>query len=338
MSDIPAQTLTAPARRPLGAGWAGPRSNRPDAPMTFPFHTFLRISAAVAAIVASLAAAASPAEAGKARDYLNAPVNTWVTFYNFGHTESVSPVVGGAEFGITGVETDITSQSIILSRIIDVAGRTGGLSVILPWADINTSADRFRTDASGFGDLGLVAEVNLFGAPALSKEEFAAWTPETFASLHVVLSLPTGSYDPDDRINVGSNRLSLTPTVNYSYTPDAGRTWLETYPSVTLFGDNEDAPGGTLDRDPLFQIEGHASHNLTDKFWASADLYYALGGETQLGRMPQDDDANTLRLGVGMGVRVPYVGTLMLNYERVVAKPAGQPEGQSFRLTIARVW
>lgn len=306
--------------------------------MTSLLRTFPRPLPSVAVIATVLLAAAPPAEAGKARDYLNAPVNTWVTFLNFGYSESVSPVVGGAEFGVSDLETDVMSQSLILSRIVDVGGRTGGLSVILPRADIDAAAGPFRSGDSGLGDIGLVAEVNLFGAPALSKEAFARWTPETFASLHVVMTLPTGGHDRDDPINVGANRLSVTPTVNYSYTPDAGRTWLETYASATIYGDNADAPDGTLERDPLFQLEGHASRNLTDRVWASADAYYAVGGETRIGGMQRDDAANTLRLGVGLGIRVPHLGTVMMNYDRVVAKPAGQPEGQTFRLTIAKVW
>ena len=306
--------------------------------MTFPFRRPSACHLAAAVLTAGYVASGSPALAGKARDYLNAPVNTWVTFYNLGHSKSVSPVLGGADFGITGIETDITSQSVILSRIVDVAGRTGGLSVILPWADISASAGRYRAGASGIGDIGLSAEVNLFGAPALSKEEFARWTPETFASIHFVMTLPTGAYDPGEPVNVGSKRLSFTPTLNYSYTPDAGRTWLESYASVTLFTENNDAPGGPLDRNPLLQLEGHASRNLTDSFWLSTDMYYALGGETRQAGAARDDGADTLRLGAGFGIRIPHIGQLMLNYDRVVARPAGQPDGQSVRLTLARLW
>src|SRR6056297_2426879 len=289
---------------------------------------------------AALIMLAAPACAGKARDYLNAPVNTWVTFYNLGFSSSVAPVDGAADFGISNITTDITSQSLILSRIIDVGGRTGGLSLVLPHADIDVAAGPFGANNTGFGDIGLVAEVNIFGAPALSKEAFQQWEPETFASFHLLATFPTGAYDSDRPVNVGSNRWSLAPTINYSYTPDAGWTWLEVYATTRIFGDNDDAPGaaGTLEQRPLYQIELHASRNLTPNFWLTADAYYDQGGQTVLDGDGQDNAADTWRLGAGLGLRVGTVGTLFLNYDTTVSAPTGQPEGETFRLTLARLW
>src|SRR6056297_2239288 len=283
---------------------------------------------------------ATPAFAGKARDYLNAPVNTWVTFYNLGFSNSVAPVDGAAEFGISNVTTVITSQSLIVSRIIDVGGRTGGLSFVLPHADIDVAAGPFAAGESGIGDIGIVAEVNIFGAPALSKENFSQWDPETFASFHLMATFPTGAYNPNRSVNVGSNRWNLSPTINYSYTPDAGWTWLELYATTRVFGDNDDAPGaaGTLEQRPLYQIELHASRNLTPDFWLTADAYYDQGGQTVLDGDGQDNAADTWRLGAGLGLRVGTVGTLFLNYDTTVSAPTGQPEGETFRLTLARLW
>ena len=290
--------------------------------------------------VCSAILVAPPALAGKARDYLNAPVNTWVTFYNIALSNSVAAVDGAAEFGITNVDTDITSQSLILSRIVDVGGRTGGLSFVLPHADIDAAAGPFGAGDTGIGDIGIVAEVNVFGAPALSRDGFAQWQPETFASFHLMSTFPTGAYDSDKRVNVGSNRWSLAPTINYSYTPDAGWTWLEAYATLRFFGDNTDAPGtaDALKQDALYQIELHASRNVTPDFWLAADAYYQWGGETHLDGVGQDNAADTWSLGAGLGWRLPSVGTLFLNYESTVSSPAGQPEGDTIRLTLARVW
>lgn len=283
---------------------------------------------------------APPALAGKARDYLNAPVNTWVTFYNIALSNSVAAVDGAAEFGITNVNTDITSQSLILSRIVDVGGRTGGLSFVLPHADIDAAAGPFGAGDAGIGDIGIVAEVNVFGAPALSRDGFAQWQPETFASFHLMATFSTGTYDSDKRVNVGSNRWSLAPTINYSYTPDAGWTWPEAYATARFFGDNTDALGAAdaLEQRALYQIELHASRNLTPDFWLAADAYYHWGAETRLDGEAQDNAADTWSLGAGLGLRIASIGTFFLNYESTVSSPAGQPEGDTIRLTFARVW
>ncbi|NBC14729.1 MAG: transporter [Gammaproteobacteria bacterium] len=250
------------------------------------------------------------------------------------------PMSMGADYGIAGLMTDVTSQSLILSRILDLGGRTGGLSLVLPHADIDVAAGPFRGGAVGFGDIGIIAEVNLFGAPALGREAFADWTPETFASFHLLATLPTGAYDAEEPVNVGANRWSLAPTINYSFTPDDGWTWVEVYATARVFGDNTDAPGSAdrLEQRPLYQLELHASRNLTPDFWLTADAYYDRGGKTVLDGADQDNAADRWRLGAGLGLRLPSLGTLFLSYDTSVSAPAGQPDGEAVRLTLARAW
>jgi hypothetical protein len=275
------------------------------------------------------------AMAGKARDYLNAPKDTWVTFYNAGYSTSVTPVEGGEDFGVPEIGTNVWSQSVIITRVMDFWGHTGGVSVIAPYLDLSLDAGGYDTQQNGLADFSFAWEVNLFGAPALSKEEFASWTPETFASLHLVLTAPTGPYDANDVLNTGSNRWIFTPTVNYSYTPDEGLTWLEVYATAKVFSENH---ATNTRQDPLFLFEAHGSHNVTDNLWLSADAYYNVGGESYVDGVNQDDAANTLRLGVGSGLRLWSGAQLMLNYDQVVAKPTSQPEGRNVRLSLAQVW
>ena len=94
----------------------------------------------------------------------------------------------------------------------------------------------------------------------------------------------------------------------------------------------------SLTQKPLFLAEGHASRNLIPALWVSTDAYYNVGGETSIDGVEQNNAANTLRLGVGMGLSVWAGGDVILNYERVVAKPAGQPDAQAVRVTIRQVW
>jgi len=68
--------------------------------------------------------------------------------------------------------------------------------------------------------------------------------------------------------------------------------------------------------------------------WLSADAYYNVGGETKIDGIDQDDTANTLR---GMGLRVWRGADFIVNYERVVAKPSGEPDAQTVRFTIRQL-
>jgi Putative MetA-pathway of phenol degradation len=296
----------------------------------------------LAAIV--LCAAASPAFsiaafAGSARDYLNAPVDAWMITYNAGYVTSVTPEDG----------TDITSrtvskallQSVVLTRTMDFWGRAGGLSIVLPYAVANTSSNAFQASTNGVSDVAFLWQINLFGGPALTREQFRDFVPQTFSSFHLYIGTPLGTYDPTSPINPSANRWMVSPTINYSYTPDRGRTWIETYFNRQFVTNNDRffANGAqTLAQNPIFRVEEHISRDLTDRFWLSADAYYNVGGETSIDGTPQDNAASTLRIGAGMGLRLWRGADLGLNYERVVAKPAGEPDSQTIRLSLRQFW
>jgi Putative MetA-pathway of phenol degradation len=241
----------------------------------------------------------------------------------------------------SSIRSNVIAQSGVVTRTMDFWGRTGGMSVVLPYVYLNASSDEFRASNNGLSNLGFLFQVNIFGGPALTKEQFGSFVPQTFASFHLFVGTPVGTYDPTDPLSPSSNRWTFVPTVNYSYTPDKGWTWLETYLSTRVFTTNADYRVGgasSLTQKPLVVLEGHVSRNLIPSLWASIDTYYDVGGETSIDGVEQRNAADTLRLGVGIGWRIWSGGDLTVNYEGVVARPAGQPAAQEVSMTIRQVW
>jgi hypothetical protein len=279
------------------------------------------------------------ARAGSARDYLNAPVDTWLLTLNASYTTSVTPEDGTDT--IPGVRSNVFAQSIVLTRVMDFLGRTGGLSIVLPYAWIGTSAGPFRASTNGVSDVGFLFQMNIFGGPALTREEFRFFVPQTFSSFHLLVTTPLGTYEPTSPINPSANRWMISPTINFSYTPDQGWSWIETYVAGRFFGNNNNFlvnGAQTLSQKPLLRLEEHVSRNLTDALWLSIDAYYNLGGETNIDGLEQDNMANTVQLGAGMGLRLWQGADFVVNYERVVAKPASEPYSQTVRLTLRQLW
>ena len=279
------------------------------------------------------------ARAGSARDYLNAPVDTWLLTLNASYTTSVTPEDGTDT--IPGVRSNVFAQSIVLTRVMDFLGRTGGLSIVLPYAWIGTSAGPFRASTNGVSDVGFLFQMNIFGGPALTREEFRFFVPQTFSSFHLLVTTPLGTYEPTSPINPSANRWMISPTINFSYTPDQGWSWIETYAAGRFFSNNNNFlvnGAQTLSQKPLLRLEEHVSRNLTDALWLSIDAYYNLGGETNIDGLEQDNMANTVRLGAGMGLRLWQGADFVVNYERVVAKPASEPYSQTVRLTLRQLW
>jgi Putative MetA-pathway of phenol degradation len=289
--------------------------------------------------VAGSLALSTGTRAGSARDYLNAPVDSWLAIYNAGYTNAVTPEDGTDT--VPGVRSNVFAQSLVLTRIMDYWGRTGGVSIVLPYAFLDTTAGPFRASANGASDIGFLWQMNIFGGPALTRAEFQSFIPQTFSSFHLLVTTPIGTYNPTSPINPSANRWMVSPTVNFSYTPDQGWSWIETYVSGRFFTDNNNYlvnGAQTLSQKPILRLEEHLSRNVTNALWLSLDAFYNLGGETSIDGFGQDNMANTLRVGAGLGLRLWRGADLGLNYERVVAKPAGEPDSQTLRFTLRQLW
>jgi hypothetical protein len=205
--------------------------------------------------LAGLTGLPGAAGAGSARDYLNAPVDMWLTFANSAFSRSVTP-----EDGLdvsSRLRSDVFSQTAIVTRTVDLMGRTAGISAIVPYAaiEVNTAGSRFSNQ--GLSDLGVMLQTNIFGGPALTREQFRSFVPQPFSSVHLIVLAPTGKYDASNAVNPSSNRWTFFPTINFSCTPDRGWIWLEIYASTELFTVNPSfAPGGSkLAQDPLYVLE-----------------------------------------------------------------------------------
>ena len=295
--------------------------------------------------LASLCVAASfwpglAAHAGSARDYLNAPVDSWLVNTNASYTTSLTPEDGTDT--IPGIRSNVFAQSVVVTRIMDYWGRTGGLSIVLPYALIDTSAGPFRASTNGVSDVGFLWQMNIFGGPALTRDEFHSFVPQTFSSFHLLVTTPVGTYNPTSPIN--PEREPLDGLANCQFQLYAG-------PRLDLdrdlcFGSifhrqqqlSASMARRRLSQKPVLRLEEHLSRNVTDALWLSLDAFYNVGGETSIDGVGQDNMANTLRVGAGMGLRLWRGADLGLNYERVVAKPAGEPDSQTVRFTFRQLW
>jgi hypothetical protein len=298
-----------------------------------------RLHIAVLFSITALIQTHAIAQARSARDYLNAPVDSWLTLANSNYSTSVTPE-DGTDIS-SRVRSNVFSQTVILTRIMGFGGRTGGVSVIIPYAVANARVAGTHLSTNGLADFGAMAQMNIFGGPALKREQFRFFVPQTFSSFHFIFLAPTGKYDYSNALNPSSNRWTFYPTVNYSWTPDKGLTWVELYLSTKFFTTNGNfglAGTSRLSQDPLYFAEVHASHNIVRRLWASGDAYYNIGGQTHINDVHQGNAANTLRLGVGSGLSVWRGGAVIFNYEQVVAKPSGQPTSRTFRIKVQQFW
>ena len=180
---------------------------------------------------------------------------------------------------------------------------------------VPTSVDR-----SGWGDTVLRFAVNLFGAPPLRGEEFAAYRAgadrETIVGVGLAVVLPTGEYFDDRLINLGGNRFTLRPQLGVVH--NWGHWSVEFTAATWMFTDNDDFfNGNRLEQDPLVALQGHLIYTFRPGLWLGASLGYGFGGRSTVNGDAKNDRRNQLSwaLSLGLpvnrnvGVKLAYVGS-----------------------------
>lgn len=289
----------------------------------------------VVVFVLSVATVREDANAQIARSYLNAPQGN-LFMYSFAGSRSNTGGVDGLPIPLT--ETRLQTQSLIYSRILDIDGRCGGLGFALPVQDLvsfNTDAGQVVARENGIGDPSVTFEVNLFGAPALQREEFAEWTPEDYAGMHFMVGLPLGDYDPTQAVNLGANRFTFRPLFNYSLTPDEGQSWLDLYASTFFYTANGEYLGdNTLQQKPLANLEAHYSRTVYDRLWAGMGIIGMFGGKTEINGLTNSPSQQIGRFALTAGSPMFKGATAIFGYNDTFARSQQAADSRSYFIQL----
>lgn len=172
-----------------------------------------------------------------------------------------------------------------------------------------TETDLFEEiHASGFSDGFLAFEIGLIGAKAIDAIQFSKQKPQ-FSLMGYFRYWYSGSYDSEKIINLGTNRATfeIAAPMVIPLHKEIGQnaTWLEIFPSIQIFTDNNDPARGSftekVEQDPMLIIESHLTHNFTKKLWLGADLRYQYGGTTYADGQSDDNLISALGGGVNVG-------------------------------------
>ena len=153
---------------------------------------------------------------------------------------------------------------------------------------------------SGFGDTRFRISILLFGAPALTVEEFAKSSPQNVLGVSLAVGAPTGQFFSDKLINLGTNRWSFKPEIGLSYILTE-RWYIDLYAGVWFFTNNNSFYPGTTVRsqDPLMSLQTHLSYDFNRLTWIAFDFTYYFGGQSSVSvdDIYYDDRQENMRFG-----------------------------------------
>jgi len=234
------------------------------------------------------------------RNYWPAPRGTQLFFA--GYSYQTGDIVTDPSLPVVGVDSRISTGLMGYAHIFSLGGRTSNVILEVPYTQGTTkgllAGEPARRDVSGLGDIAVTLSANLMGAPSMTLAEFQELRKKPHPILGVSLKVvaPTGEYEPDKLINVGTNRWSAKVELGYIW-PVRPRWLLEFELGAWYFTDNDEFLGATREQRPLAAFETHLVRRFRPGFWASLDLNFYTGGRTIVGDVVNADLQRTSRFG-----------------------------------------
>jgi len=243
------------------------------------------------------------------RAYWPAPKGTQLLFV--GYSRSWGDVVTDPSLPVVGVDSTVNTGMIGYLQTLSLWGRTSNILVEVPYTSGTTEGtlegQPATRDLAGLGDISVTLSVNLLGAPSMTPAEFQELrrSPHHILGLSFKLVSPTGEYDPDKLLNIGTNRWAVKLELGYTY-PITAKWLLELELGVWYIGDNDEFLGTTREQAPIVAFESHLIRRIRPGFWVSLDFNHYGGGRTTVGGELRADLQRNTRFGAS--VAYPLAG------------------------------
>ncbi len=253
------------------------------------------------------------AQSMEPRAYSNAPVG--MNFLILGYVYQKGHVLLDPSVPIKDVNIEAHSALAAYSRVVDVFGKSGRIDLFVPYSRLTgsgTMGDREQErKMAGFADPAARFSVNLYGAPALTLEEFKDYRQDTIIGVSFMTTAPLGHYDDSKLANIGSNRWSFKPEVGVS---QAFGSWtVEGIGGVTFFTDNDDYfDGQRREQAPIYSVQAHLIYNFESGIWAALNATGYVGGKTSIDGLHGDDEQRNVRVGATLAFPIDIHNSIKL--------------------------
>ncbi|MBK5095723.1 MAG: transporter [Deltaproteobacteria bacterium] len=258
-----------------------------------------------AIFLALLAATGAHAQDLEPRLYSNVP--TGMNFLVAGYGYSEGGVLSDPAVPLEDGNVRIHGPVLGYARSLDLWGMSGKVDAIVPYGCASGSAvfqGEFRErDICGFADPRFRISANLYGAPAMTLEEFARYRQDLIVGASLQVSAPLGQYDGDKLLNIGTNRWFFKPEIGMGKA--LGPVTLELAASAFFYTRNSDFLGGQeKEQDPIYSVQGHFIYALRSGVWFAVDGTFYRGGRSTVDGVEGDDLQENSRVGATLAFPV----------------------------------
>ena len=242
---------------------------------------------------------------------------------------------------VAGAKLDIDQGIVDYSRYFGFCHHTMWAEASLPIAGLggSVSGTTISGSVTGTGDSSYVLGALLKGGPALNGEQFENYKPAATLGVSLTVTAPTGTYNPNKILNLGSDRWSFKPEVGLAHPFGASRKWeVEGYVKAYFYTDNTSYHGKEILRqESLPGIEGHLSYSLNDRVWASVDSRYSFRGRTFVNGADQGNGQQNFILGSEVNLSLNSRNALVFEFAKALVHQNG-PAVTGFSVKYDYTW
>jgi hypothetical protein len=291
--------------------------------------TRFRIGFSALAIIFSISGSALAIDDG-ARAYWNGRDGTDAFSFqylnlNMQATETTQFAPG--QYIYPNADTEASIAMATWAHHMTVLGRASSFAVNLVGGSIDVAVDpdlipagdSLHQSASGYADPTVQYVMNLYGTSQLkSTVDLLNYEPGFTADIAAMLAVPVGQYDSDSLVNMGQNRwfgrIALPMKYHFGAFAPGYMNSLEITPSTWLFAENDDLQGNSQENDPLWQLEGHLTHDFTPTCFGSLDLLYRGGFQSEINGAEVGDELNIGDVGFTLSYQLTDNAAIRTSY------------------------
>jgi hypothetical protein len=257
----------------------------------------------------------------------------WKTLSNANAVPLIAETLSGntnpfdpAHMVTAGANINATIALAGYARTFTLKNRSAMAAVILPMGrlsgEVTAAGKAFSQSSRGFGDPMIEFDLNLLGPKAQKNiPDVVRYEPKFSLDVLADLAFPIGEYNSSQPLNLGQNRWygRVGAPVLWQLGPwvPGRRTTLEFLPALWMFGTNNNYVGQTMKTDPIFQVDGHLTRDLTENFWGSFDGTWFYGGKATINGVA-GEKLNNLGFGLTLGYQINDNLGLTFGYKSTV--------------------
>ena len=297
------------------------------------------IGALVGCILALWAMQPATAQELEPQRWRHLPIDT--NFFTAGFLHTDANIYADPPPRIEDATMELDTWVLGYTRTFELLGKSAQIQLVQPWQKGSWSGTidsvPAAVDRQGLADTQLRFAIHLFGAPPLEPEAYAAYRAatkvDTTIGVGLGVQLPTGSYNEDKLINLGSNRFAFRPEIGIVH--NRGDWSFEASGNVSVYTDNNSFfNGGQLETEPLYFAQANVLYRIRPDLWVAAGGGYAAGGANTVDGVDKDDRRENILWGAGIGYSfTPWMG-VKFQYIRSDAQTAVGMDSNRYLFTV----